>query len=187
MTTQQATLSAVKERGILLSAPEVLAILDGHKTQTRRIVKPQADCNATALDHTESGACVTLAMRAGMYSFPCPYGAPGDRLWVRETFNHCAYKPFYRADGPMHEDWKWKPSIHMPRWASRITLEITAIRVEQLQDITEEDAKAEGCIGALGAGCTGAYRDLWDSINAKKYPWSSNPWVWVIEFRRITP
>jgi len=135
-------------------------------------------------------------------NFPgtCPYGTIGDRLWVRETWAPHPQDPstiFYRATvesepGIRVWDGPWRPSIHMPRWASRITLEITGIRVERVQDISEEDARAEG-VGAhggwnadeteYGVNARGPFSHLWDSINAKRHPWASNPWVWVIEFR----
>ena len=148
------------------------------------------------------------------YSLSCPYGQVGDRLWVRETwawgkrYDDCIItletipkqKPdyaeiFYRADNnQVNRDDKWKPSIFMPRWASRITLEIVSVRVERLQEITEEDAIKEGAL-SLGdpsgeadwsvGFAKACFQRLWDSINGKKYPWKDNPFVWVIEFRRI--
>ena len=143
----------------------------------------------------------------------CPYGQAGDQLWVREAFSgpHCmdasdgckAVPPskwgdcsriWYWADGnPTEGDWtRPRPSIHMPRWASRILLEITAVRVERLQDISETDAEAEGIQEIVDAGVDhdgtprDAYRALWEQINGAD-SWSANPWVWVIEFRRIKP
>lgn len=223
-----------KERPILFSAPMVRALLDGRETQTRRVVKPQYACQR-----------VTWGCRGGQgFGFffsghegdddgvngfiKCPYGQPGDRLWVRETWavKQLGSKPMppvqYRADykGPYSEirpfgnpDYKWRPSIHMPRWASRITLEIVSVRVERVKDISEEDAKAEGVerftkdgkLMKFWAGdpsenkdvppCTWqdmprsareAYAALWDSINGAG-SWASNPWCWVLEFRRVTP
>jgi hypothetical protein len=146
--------------------------------------------------------------KAYQHAILCPYGQPGDRLWVRETWKPmndlkgggiprwgitcgegCTWK-----EGCPDQSGPWKPSIFMPRWASRITLEIMDIRVERLQEITEEDALKEGCEREMvadgsswGAGLIDAvenFEKLWDSINGKKYPWSSNPWVWVISFRR---
>ena len=164
----------MKEIPILFSSPMVRAILDGRKSQTRRVVK-------------------SLHL--------CPYGEKGSILWVRETFVALSKDNIlYRADDRYPDSitpLKWKPSIFMPRWASRITLEITGVRVERLQDISEEDALTEGCENYLCGGydfsyhgyeCKPAvanYRRLWDSINGKKYPWKSNPLVWVISFRRI--
>lgn len=138
----------------------------------------------------------------------CPYGQPGDRLWVRETLR---LSPkglwYYAADESYimvneqnktamvtwahHKDGEVCASIHMPQWASRLTLEITGVRVERLQDISWIDAKAEGINPDSAAvseySMVGAFGILWDSINAKRgFGWNNNPWVWVIEFRRVT-
>lgn len=189
----------MKERPILFSGPMVQAILDGHKTQTRRIQKEQ-----------HLGAASTVL---------CPYGQSGDRLWVKETWADVRGRGFdndlfpvgvgYRA-GCDSESLKiakeygvnWKPSIFMPRWASRITLEIVGVRVERLQDITPEDVAAEGIkkiyqgkelAGWLGpfnghdfpySHASEAYSALWDSINGNG-AWAQNPWVWVISFKGI--
>lgn len=152
--------------------------------------------------------------KATAYVIPnirCPYGQPSDRLWVRETWR--AHKAFdlaapnelpkingihYEADEkPRFWDYgKIRPSIHMPRWASRITLEITGVRVERLNEISEEDAKAEGCepskrveLNDRSPCYTAPYRDLWQTINGIDNPaaWERNPWVWVIEFKRVNP
>lgn len=199
-----------KERPVLFSGPMVRAILDGRKTQTRRIVKPQPDCALTSLASTTSNRSPrVIAMRGGLYSIFCPYGKPGDRLWVKETFvawdkSHdgnlitgqlkkraCNFIE-YRADESSAE-LKWRPSIFMPRWASRITLEITALRVERLQQISGEDCRAEGCgspeipwraDGAASHPWVDTYKRIWDSINGPE-SWAANPWVWVVEFRRI--
>lgn len=162
----------LKERPILFSAPMVRAILDGRKTQTRRVAKPDAKEN----EHK------------------CPHGERRDRLWVRETFAPVSGGAIYRADGERQPGsccgCAWKPSIFMPRVLSRITLEITEVRVQWLQEISEEDALAEGCSrwkGVPGDGeqsAVQAYVKLWDSINAKKHPWVSNPWVWAITFKQ---
>ena len=210
----------MKERPILFSAPMVRALLAGTKTQTRRVVKPPRNRSAFVLldhgkgwwpyqsDDGESELCDD-----GMeHPYTCPYGQPGDRLWVREAFSgpHCmdatdecvAVRPskwgegsriWYWADGnPTHGDWtRPRPSIHMPRWASRILLEVTAVRVERLQDISEADARAEGCIEEEKPGfpiCSPRnwYRILWEQINGPG-SWDANPWVWVVEFKRVTP
>jgi hypothetical protein len=196
------------ERPILFSAPMVRALLAGTKTQTRRAVKPQpvqqregwswwSKALGAGHLHTAADAMVRL-----MEPY-CPYGAPGDRLWVRETWARDDEDAalFYRADvgtGNEADDWqhnidvgasgyRWRPSIHMPRAASRITLEITAVRVERLQDISEADAFAEGIPGNLLHRAQGwaprAYRLLWEQINGAG-SWDANPWVWVVEFRR---
>lgn len=193
----------MKERPILFSGDMVRALLAGRKTQTRRVVKPQPEClrDVQALQfHVATGE--PLAIGKG-----CPYGAPGDRLWVRETHLPTASGVYYRADfsefeaaghGAMYGG--WKPSIHMPRWASRLTLEIVAVRVERLQDISEADARAEGlysnpkythAVLYTWDGVQGnsnnpryAYQLLWESIKGPG-SWALNPWVWVIEFKRI--
>ena len=218
----------MKERPILFSGEMVRAILDGRKTMTRRVIKPQPEwVTIRPEDKPEMttiggkyGAVWYVAVQAnedGDVDFegqfvPCPYGQPGDRLWVRETFcdrnnNGEQIKPLYRADGQEYQDGdgrlfepKWKPSIFMPRMYSRITLEITNVRVERLQKINNADALAEGTPGAWveNSEYLGGYeenenkahvfffRQLWDSINAKRgYSWESNPWVWVVEFERI--
>ena len=163
------------ERPILFSAPMVRAILDRTKTQTRRVVKLKPDYMETFLRLPNKVAC-------------CPYGQPGGRLWVRETFEDCESAlhscVLYRADGGTPGT-KWTPSIHMPRWASRITLEITGVRVERLQDISEEDAISEGTPFPCG-GWVGGYQKLWESIHGPG-SWDLNPWVWVVEFKRVTP
>lgn len=208
----------MRERPILFSGPMVRAILAGAKTQTRRVIKPQP----------ELGDKMGFRWRGWMYGIgqddretnsnfahsSCHYGRPGDRLWVRETWCHTgsgvwsideAYLAqdghvIYRADNTAWSGTKWFPSIHMPRWARRITLEITNIRVERVQEITNADAWQEGIEAPRlpitepdgyqhqAQGWEGIYsfRQLWDSINASRgYGWEVNPWVWVIEFRRI--
>jgi len=228
----------VIERPILFSGAMVRAILDGRKTQTRRVVKPQPEI-------VSLGIVWTHPKKLGAYvgereMVPCPYGQPGDRLWVKETharlhdgmLSHLDPDPdspywfyVYRADGEP-ANWKhygehWKPSIFCTRKASRITLEIVSVRVERVQEISEKDAIAEG-LAKVGR-CKLAtwlplysvnpqanpekhyetpndgtydmpkmcYSDLWDSINGKRkegkpdHSWAANPWVWVVEFRRV--
>lgn len=196
----------MKERPILFSAPMVRAILDGRKTQTRRVVKPQFDDDATItigeIGTSRGVAYVGNSQSGGLVTrVPCRYGQPGDLLWVRETWRteSDAYNDLspsllsgeetilYDADG----DWslnktvgRGRPSIHMPRWASRITLKITDVRVEHLQSITFNDAKAEGV--EYEKGYTDprlAFLRLWESINGED-SWGLNPWVWVVEFER---
>lgn len=201
----------MKERPILFSGAMVRAILDGRKTQTRRVITKWSgpklppgnganqDGYCTVEDHTIAQKPWTADLIGRLIA--CPYGQPGDRLWVRETFGigggRTTHYYVYRAgdnDIAAHNDHPndgWKPSIHMPRCASRILLEITDVRVQRLQDINEQDAEKEGAepIGGLNRGPfrTGFYV-LWDHINeARGYGWDKNPWVWVIEFRRITP
>jgi len=192
----------VSNRPILFSAPMVRALLAGTKTQTRRVVKPQP-----VMRDGEPEWPADAKRPRGRGFEDCPYGAPGDRLWVRETWNTfegwAGY--FYAADNhsfgigadddpdhiPEHAV-RWRPSIHMPRAASRITLEITAVRVERLQDISEADAIAEGADPLLvppdggSAPHVEGYRTLWEYINGAG-SWDLNPWVWVVEFRRVTP
>jgi hypothetical protein len=198
----------MKERPILFSAPMVRALLDGSKTQTRRVAK------LTCAGHVKEPGGHRRWHPADFDSrFACPYGQPGDRLWVREAWARDDEDGMlmYRADvgsGNDADDWernrldgvsrfRWRPSIHMPRTASRITLEITGVRVERLQDISERDALAEGIVRLLdgGFGLAGSthyhhtdpcesYWSLWEHING---PGSveTNPWVWVMDFRRV--
>ncbi len=220
----------MKERPVIFNSEMVRAILDGRKTQTRRVMAVQPESNQFGLlritDSTkrsdigkyhwaESNATGTH-QRSALFS--CPFGQVGDRLWVREAyqgplFNFDQMETYledtskferpefceYRADGgktPEYYDaddnlrYGWKPSIHMPRWASRITLEITAVRVERLNDISEEDAKAEGVapsqhiITPPEALYRVGFLKLWQSIYGEE-SWGANPWVWVIEFKQV--
>lgn len=178
------------ERPILFSAPMVRALLAGTKTQTRRVVKRP--------ERYEGGLHNCLHC--------CPYGEPGDRLWVRETWapqvdcevSAQRWTKLQAQHGPMPllhfaadnepGPWitKWRPSIHMPRWASRITLEVTEVRVERLQDISDADARAEGCVATSkwAPNVRDDYAALWESINGAG-SWAANPWVWVVAFRRV--
>lgn len=240
----------MKERPILFSGPMVRALLDGTKTQTRRIAKVRnalppewatfaseghsltttGDTRCTGLfywseEQTPGEPLKTLRrwpilpakhpMAGDPYWTACPYGKRGDRLWVRETWQgpmweegtwdpdtdyHSPKYCEYRADGgptPEYVDFEdnlhqgWKPSIHMPRWASRITLEITGVRVERLNDISEADAAAEGVPVDDGIGtqfCRAdnrqGFRHLWESINGAE-SWNADPWVWVVEFKKV--
>jgi hypothetical protein len=197
----------MKERPILMNADMVRAILGGLKTQTRRPVKPQPEMghggewtHPACEDEPQWSAHLGEAIR-----WVCPFGQPGDRLWVRETwridgvgrtiaiklggsdpslfenlsfFADCEFDPGLKP-GP------WIPSIHMPRWASRIILEITDVRVERVQDISEADAMAEG---APWEDCWPTYRQSFEALWCRIYDsqsWDANPWVWVVEFRRI--
>lgn len=197
----------IKEKPILFSTPMVKAILSGVKTQTRRVMKPQPVIEKGVWRwKPKAGYDICLDAHPDIALKYAPYQI-GDRLWVRETWGYIGDNighVGYRAEGQFTESLvsKWRPSIFMPRWASRITLEVTGVRVERLQDITESDAIAEGSgPGYILAyptifhkGLEGyketpenyreGYHRLWDSINGKKYPWESNPWVWVIEFKR---
>ncbi|WP_132492040.1 hypothetical protein [Pseudomonas aeruginosa] len=228
-----------RERPILFNDQMVRAILEGRKTVTRRVMKPQPTpckdgghhwpCNVhQSMLHVERELQNGEGCWCGLVEAACPFGKLGDRLWVRETHAQvfevdipdgrpagpigtagspgrpdwkCRY--VYRSDGEMpNVQWhhvgdsqpvRWTPSIHMPRRASRILLEITAVRVERLQDISDDQAIAEGIdthpTGFYGNGCItagGAFLELWESINGDG-KWAANPWVWVIEFKRVTP
>ena len=181
---------AVKERPILFSGPMVRAILDGRKTQTRRIVKPQP--NVVHAIYGDASIDTNLTFRRGDGRIRCPYGIPGDRLWVREAKRQAFYRASTTTGGDENRQeyirlghaYQWRPSIHMPRWASHITLEIESVRVERLQEITEEDARAEGWHPGDGQGPIEWYEDLWQSINGPG-SWDANPWVWVIQFNRV--
>ena len=197
-------LAQIKERPILFSGAMVRAILDGKKTQTRRVIKPQPLGDYLYLsDINPQYACFT-----GSSARRCPYGKVGDRLWVRETFCIVNDREFggglwvdYRATPRYSEEapagWenapndiaalKWKPSIHMPKGASRINLEITNIRVERIQDISDNDIEFEG-VEVFGDSIVRKtlFTDLWNKINKKRgYGWDKNPWVWVVTFKRV--
>lgn len=203
----------MKERGMIFNAEMVRAILDGRKTQTRRPIKWK-QTRFTEIAERDDGSLWPWAEdceRGGDIWFACPYGEIGDRIWVRETFRVHGRATdvatlVYRAS--VRNSWteqthrvpvavcnkpvtpeKWTPSIHMPRWASRITLEITDVRVERLRGLSEEDAKSEGIIPSAGGVLPGweyriNFRDLWMDIYGTDN-WEANPWVWVIEFKRV--
>ncbi|WP_370602552.1 hypothetical protein [Citrobacter cronae] len=245
----------MKERGMIFNREMVRSIIDGRKTQTRRIMAIQPEHSELGLRRvidskngrdngkyfwSQSGAC-GLKMRSKM--FGCPYGEVGDRIWVRETWSDVNLEGSpavaYRADDEVYDlmedeslldeggsfnyqdprvckyqfaawhsdlisgiEGNWRPSIHMPRWASRITLDITDVRVERLNGISETDAEAEGidmealfdsqdCYDCIAdhnmtgrPTAKGAFKYLWESIYGEE-GWKSNPWVWVIEFKRV--
>lgn len=218
----------MRARPIQFNSDMVRASLDGRKTKTRRVVRPQPeyDLGSGTSDFTWRWKDVSATGGAERFfgskmaeSGLCPYGQSGDLLWVRETAYHDSGSPFpkqrphdlddlyYRADGDCCQQIpecaclevgkpKWRPSIHMPRWASRLTLRITDVRVERVQDISEADAIAEGIDWQPGY-CTPAvetFWGLWDSINANRkdkagnllpYSWDDNPWVWALTFEAI--
>ncbi|HGH7464324.1 TPA: hypothetical protein ACG71I_000705 [Klebsiella pneumoniae] len=211
----------MKERGMIFNGEMVRAILDGRKTQTRRPIQWK-QTRFTEIGEREGGSKWPWsedAEHACDFWHPCPFGAVRDRIWVRETFaalepgsyeqakpqeGHCQDLRYAATDRLAKSDadirgYKWVPSIHMPRWASRILLEITDVRVERLNAISEEDARAEGIIdgGCLNCGepepcgcanpepdATDAFAYLWQSIYGQE-SWNANPWVWVISFERI--
>ncbi|HFE4416613.1 TPA: hypothetical protein ACF26P_000019 [Klebsiella quasipneumoniae subsp. similipneumoniae] len=225
----------MKERGMIFNSEMVRAIVSGRKTQTRRIMKVQPESNQLGLllitdstKHSDIGKYHWAESNAtGNHVrsklFLCPFGAVGDRIWVREGFFPAPLE--MQSEPPRKTMWniayrdgmqmeklapaeynptiynyeRWTPSIHMPRWASRILLEITDVRVERLNAISEEDARAEGIIdgGCLNCGepepcgcanpepdATDAFAYLWQSIYGQEN-WNANPWVWVIEFKRV--
>ena len=195
----------MKERPIIFNSEMVRAILDGRKTQTRRVIKPPRW--AMAGDMECDGTSPPWAMVQDEYGDPCPvvcpYGKPGDRLWVREAIR-CGPPQLDGRSSAVYEcdttyapcySWGWKrpylPPRYMPYGMCRIKLEITDIRVERVQDISEADARAEGV--EQMAECRGswsyAFAHLWNSIEADRgYScWASNPWVWVVQFKRIEP
>lgn len=207
----------MKERPILFSGPMVKAILDGRKTQTRRIVKPQPPADFPTPIKCEWYAPTLVNHRGEDYpgkeafgfadeesGWVCPYGAPGDRLWVRESFaigpkdhgwGHVIYKATHSAGmNPLCEGFTpWKPSIHMPRWASRITLEIVEVRVQRVKEISREDCNAEGLDEEQldgGSHCVDGMKswhvwwmDLWNRVNGPG-AWARNDWVWAMTFRK---
>lgn len=195
----------IKERPIIMTAESVRAIMDGRKTQTRRVINPPSsdwilahhalDCSRVTWANTKSHATRSTTNR---------YGIAGDHLWVRETFTvESGNIIHYRADGWDYDDDPnsgWTPSIFMHRYESRLTLEIASVRVERVQEISEEDAKAEGILLPFSKRrpdrrvappeCFGMhvnlFSGLWDSINAKRgFSWESNPYVWCISFHKI--
>ena len=226
----------MKERPILFSTDMVSAILDGRKTQTRRVVRAKLSPILNNITWQDDGWYQDEGNQVFFGKMNCPYGKPGERLWVRETwriFNwwedeplEFQYKDLSIADENEYSEptqeyiaWRdrvelqccedcesagikaddegyyrpdkcvgrWRPSIFMPRWASRLTLEIVNVRVERLQEI-----RGYGCIAELGLDGFGdaqpvrwKFRDLWNNINGKRAPWASNPWVWCVSFRKL--
>ena len=217
----------MNEHPILFSRPMVRAILEGRKTQTRRVIQPQSDvkyCDFDDMgwelinDKRENYSAYFKLPKPSWIApdkptwrrMKSPYGQPGDRLWVRETFapwpKGYLYKADYKDDGFGSEivdletgethPLAWRPSIHMPRIACRLTLEIINIRAERLQDISEEDARAEGVVWQRDFGngpetreARPVFFDVWDAINGNRdegaYTVKKNPWVWVIEFKEV--
>ncbi|MEN5176355.1 hypothetical protein [Brevundimonas diminuta] len=212
----------VKERPILFSGPMVRALLDGRKTQTRRIVKPRRHASLFAIEDDGSPVWAdSYIMDPGNAEWRMrdnPYGVPGDRLWVKETHavvprtayamsegvqqtlrpddNHDA--AVYFADWERSKPGRWRPSIHMPRWACRLVLEITDVRVERLLDCSNADAQAEGLqwvtpgmwsvdrsLPIIAHEARTAYFELWDHINGAGAA-EANPWVWAVSFRVLS-
>ncbi len=239
----------MKERPILFNSEMVRAVLDGRKTQTRRVMKEQPGPVVEAFFNRPGAERILWVPLTGPVGQgiqigsprPCPYGVPGDRLWCRETWADVNTEDgpslLYAADGRMRnwrefsetfgpdfgagpsmdydaypgeysmwwsdlwyreernckDDHHWRRSIHMPRWASRLTLEVVNVRVERLQEISQDDARAEGMPPAdpdelVSWKPVGWFSTLWDSINEKRgYGWDVNPWVWVVEFKPTNP
>ena len=194
------TATAVREHPLLMCGPLVCQTLKDLKTMTRRVVKPQPIHRAIKAD---DGLWYDADCTNPGHLLKCPYGEVGSRLWVRETWASdiagCQNGITYRADhidpsgdGPANPI-KWRPSIFMPRWASRLTLEITDIRVERLQEIQWPDVIREGfkdprrCEKRIDreTGLVAQFRELWAKLNGAKSPWENNSWVWVISYRRI--
>ncbi len=213
----------MKERPILFNAPMVRALLDGSKTQTRRVVKLPPWVLAGELDQDDDRWPVGMDGDGDWHRLTCPYGQPGDRLWVRETYfawgrwetryseakgrdewhfvdltlecgrQHQFADPLpgalrRRGHGGVEPTWWKRPGILMPKAAARIWLKITGVRVERLQDISRGHAMAEGCPfpnTQQGADPRKWYAELWESINGPD-SWDANPWVWVVEFRRLS-
>ncbi|EMD0904343.1 hypothetical protein ABNK34_003878 [Klebsiella pneumoniae] len=207
----------MKERGMIFNGEMVRAILDSRKTQTRRPIKWKQTRFTEIGEREDGSKWPWSEDAEHAFDFwhPCPFGSVGDRIWVRETFQgplfdfdlmdsyckdstpfekseFCVYKAdgvpapeFYDADDELH--CCWRPSIHMPRWASRILLEITDVRVERLKSISDRDALREGCSAddmKSGDCVADVFARLWASIYGSD-SWNANPWVWVIEFKRV--
>ena len=202
------------ERPIIFNGEMVRAILDRRKTQTRRVIKPQPDYTSWVNPCPDWREYLKTAWADNYgHQIKCPYGKPSDQLWVRETFCPVDDREMgggvwidYRATPRYGEDepagWekgsddpeaaKWSPSIHMPRKASRIQLEVVKVRVERLQDITREDALAEGVRKLYRMPHWGyaepieSFMICWDMVNTKRnFEWDTNPWVWVVEFQLL--
>jgi hypothetical protein len=199
----------MRERPILFSGPMVRAILAGQKTQTRRPVKPQplGDAAGVYADRYNHGSDWAFWLPDNRMTEPrtwrCPYGAPGDRLWVRESWADgrriYPFDPFiFRAATDAYDEeicrkeddrFRWRPSIHLPRRAARLVIDVTDVRVERLWDVSDADACAEGVMADWDgdpsvAAPRGRFRALWERINGA-FSWDPNPWVWVVTFRRV--
>jgi hypothetical protein len=204
----------MKERPILFSGAMVRALLAGTKTQTRRVINlphmnPLGQWEPVAWGGPHGGrppegktapAQVLIGHSRTGEILGCPYGQPGDHMWVREAFgcvptacesDELVYAADYQDGSDRATGVRYRPSIHMPRWASRITLEVTGVRVERLQDISDGDARAEGVQMPDGTptppewwNYRQEFAHLWDQINGPG-SWDANPWVWVVKFRRI--
>lgn len=204
----------VKENPIPFKAETVRAILEGRKTQTRWVIKPQPEMARRGKIERWEGDQADLLELLNCSGRNCPFGQVGDILWVRETWQTSSAYDYLsprkiQGDVPLwfkadknakknlgDQPGRTRPSIHMPRWASRITLEITGVRVERVQDISEEDARAEGIVWKREKGdsidprteraAKPIFPALWDAINAERgYGYEVNPWVWVIEFKVV--
>lgn len=226
----------MKEHPIIFKTEMVKAILEGKKTQTRRVMNPQPEEGYGSItvgyyhptkvnkdgEQYPGDEVFGAYTDDGEWGWISPYGQVGDHLWVRETWATSKrldrFSPNYigkagtvalwyktndnQIDNPIEVRGKWRPSIHMPRWASRITLEITNIRVQRLQDVSADDAFEEGMSKEIAThlglsthesqeefnftACRRVFHELWDSINSKRgYSWGNNPFVWVLSFNKV--
>lgn len=220
----------VRERPMLFNGEMVRAIREGRKTKTRRVVNPRYPFEVDEREDGSLWPFFPsyVTGEPDVEWLECPFGEPGDRLWGRETYRgHTGsivqdgapdgyelclayaaggYSGTLRVDSAAYNRHigdparRWRPSIHMPRWASRITLEITEVRVERVREITEEDARAEGCSWSDGAPevDTGQFTEqpyeareefqhLWNAVSEPRFGWDADPFVWVVSFRRVEP
>lgn len=196
----------MKSRPIIFDGESVRAILGGHKSQTRRVITPQPTPSIVAgwpmWGHRDLGGLFDESVFPSCFMklVRCPFGEPGDELWVREKWavEDASKLKLAEYEGGQNPDWvyyrdpvhvgtglSWRSPMFMPRWASRITLRVTGVRVERVRGISELDCEAELGVApyALGDSAYSRFRDRWDRINAKRgYPWESNPWVWAVSF-----
>jgi hypothetical protein len=187
---------AMSERGILMTPENYWKCEAGSKTQTRRILKVQPEKAGWNAPHSffHKGEYWTIPNGKGIFrsAIRCPFGMPGDRLYVKEALMKSTKgRVAWRRQGLVmypYREWQWQKNflspLHMPKWAARLWLDITDVRVERLVEISNEDAEAEGCQGREGFDPYEVYAELWDSIHGEG-SWNENPWVWVISFKKV--